>query len=165
MHFETVCRYVTLQSGPLLQTYELRIGGLNATEVSDLKTISPFYPANSEVQKFGAWSVNFRLSDCECTSTGTNYKFLIVDEGEKFSSSTECSAYFQMPTTQMQWWHYLLSIRLLHSSLELRAGATKLHFMIAMRVICNFNPTIQTLCHFCPTHGCWKNRILVILVL
>lgn len=56
---------MTLQSGPLFEMYQLKVGGLNATEMNDLKTITAFYPTSSEKLQYGAWSVNFRMSDCE----------------------------------------------------------------------------------------------------
>ncbi|XP_037042443.1 uncharacterized protein LOC119078842 [Bradysia coprophila] len=63
----TVMLYASPTFGPNLPA--LTIGGLNDTEMLDLKTITSLYPENSEIEMYGTWSVNFRLGN---VTSGTN---------------------------------------------------------------------------------------------
>lgn len=47
-----------------ITTFDLKVGGLNETELYDLRQIpSPFNPLVPDVERFGAWSASFRLTD------------------------------------------------------------------------------------------------------
>lgn len=47
----------------IILSYDIKIGGLNDTELFDLKQLSPVYPENSETERYGAWSANFRIQN------------------------------------------------------------------------------------------------------
>ncbi|KAG4071472.1 hypothetical protein HA402_011626 [Bradysia odoriphaga] len=58
----------------MLSQYELRIGGLNATELGDLKTLSSLTVPKSEILKYGAYSIGFVVGDY---ADNTNYLITI----------------------------------------------------------------------------------------
>jgi len=53
----------TLNYSPGLQYFDVKIGGLNETELFDLKQLASVFPVDSEVERYGAWSANFRLEN------------------------------------------------------------------------------------------------------
>lgn len=60
-------RYAFFQSSTLFY-FDVKIGGMNGTELYDLRQIpSPYDPFTPDLEKFGAWSASFRVSAvCEC---------------------------------------------------------------------------------------------------
>lgn len=73
--------------------HQLKIGGLNETELLDLKILSPTFPNNSEIEKYGAWSANFELSIL--TDNGRNQFMALppVDLVAPFLSRIKCWGY------------------------------------------------------------------------
>lgn len=50
-------------SSNFFTAFDLKVGGLNETEVYDLRQLpSPFDPLPPDVERFGAWTASFRVS-------------------------------------------------------------------------------------------------------